>query len=133
MKAHLIFYVSDQKRSSAFYSRVLALKPHLDVPGMTEFPLGDGAVLGLMPAKGIKRLLGDKLPDPERAAGVPRAELYLLIDDPGAHHLRALENGAQELSPLAPRDWGHQAAYSLDPDGHVLAFASALKGLTSHD
>lgn len=123
LKAHLIFYVSDQKRSASFYARVLGIKPTLDVPGMTEFPLADGAVLGLMPAAGIKRLLGDKLPDPERAAGVPRAELYLLSEDPAAHHRRALESGAEELSPLAPRDWGHQAAYSLDPDGHVLAFA----------
>ena len=30
-----------------------------------------------------------------------------------------------ELDPLRARDWGHLAAYSLDPDGHVLAFAAA--------
>ncbi|PJB30817.1 MAG: glyoxalase, partial [Deltaproteobacteria bacterium CG_4_9_14_3_um_filter_65_9] len=43
--------------------------------------------------------------------------------DPGASHRRALDNGARELSPLALRDWGHEAAYCLDLDGHVLAFA----------
>lgn len=123
MKAHLILYVADQKASASFYARALALQPRLDVPGMTEFRLSDGAVLGLMPAKGIKRLLGDKLPDPERGAGVPRAELYLLVEDPAAFHRRALESGARELSGLSMRDWGHEAAYSLDPDGHVLAFA----------
>ena len=37
---------------------------------------------------------------------------------------RAIEFGAREVSPLALRDWGHSVAYSLDPDGHVLAFAS---------
>lgn len=126
MKAHLIFYVEDQKASAVFYTRVLAAKPRLDVPGMTEFDLGPDSVLGLMPAAGIKRLLGDKLPDPDRAAGVPRAELYLQTEDPAAFHRRALECGARELSALAPRDWGHEAAYSLDPDGHVLAFARAL-------
>lgn len=26
------------------------------------------------------------------------------------------------------RDWGHEAAYSLDPDGHVLAFARVHEG-----
>ena len=31
------------------------------------------------------------------------------------------------IRPLAARDWGHTAAYSLDADGHVLAFAS-LRG-----
>jgi uncharacterized glyoxalase superfamily protein PhnB len=90
---------------------------------MTEFSLNDGAVLGLMPQAGIKRLLGDKLPDPAGAGRTPRAELYLLVDDPAGHHQRALQSGARELSPLLPRDWGHTAGYSLDPDGHVLAFA----------
>lgn len=123
MTPHFILYVADQKRSARFYAAALSLKPRLDVPGMTEFELGGGAVLGLMPAAGIKRLLGDKLPDPAASAGTPRAELYLLVDDPEAGHRRALDAGARELSALAPRDWGHDAAYSLDPDGHVLAFA----------
>lgn len=121
--AHLILYVADQARSTRFYAAALALKPRLEVPGMTEFELGGGAVLGLMPAAGIKRLLGDALPDPAAAAGLPRAELYLLVEDPAAAHRRALDGGAKELSALSPRDWGHDAAYSLDPDGHVLAFA----------
>ncbi len=60
--------------------------------------------------------------------GVPRAELYLLVEDPGSAHRRALENGARELSPLAARGWGHEAAYSLDLDGHVLAFAKVSAG-----
>lgn len=124
MTAHFILYVADQKRSARFYERVLGLKPRLDVPGMTEFELGGGAVLGLMPSAGAKRLLGEGLPDPEAARG-SRAELYLLVGDPGAAHGRALENGASELSPLAARDWGHDAAYSLDLDAHVLAFAKA--------
>lgn len=124
MAAHFILYVADQQRSARFYGAALARKPRLDVPGMTEFDLGEGAVLGLMPAAGIKRLLGDKLPEP---AGGPRAELYLLVDDPSAAHGRALAAGAAELSPLAARGWGHDAAYSLDPDGHVLAFARPTK------
>lgn len=126
MQAHLILYVADQKTSAGFYERALALKPRLDVPGMTEFQVGADAVLGLMPVAGIKRLLGAALRDPASAAGAPRAELYLLVDDPASCHRRALENGAKELSALAPRDWGHEAAYSLDPDGHVLAFARGL-------
>ena len=123
MKAHLILYVSDQAAAARFYRRVLALEPQLDLPGMTEFRLGEDAVLGLMPVAGVRRLLGAGLPDPAAAAGVPRAELYLLTTDPGSYHRRALENGATELSALSLRDWGDEAAYSLDPDGHVLAFA----------
>ncbi len=36
---------------------------------------------------------------------------------------RAIAAGARELSPLAPRDWGDEAAYFADPDGNVLAVA----------
>ena len=124
--AYFILYVADQHRSQRFYASVLGEPARLDVPGMTEFDLPGGAVLGLMPEAGIRRLLGEKLPDPAMAAGAPRAELYLLVDDPAAHHARAVAAGARELSPLAARDWGHSAAYSLDPDGHVLAFAKEI-------
>ena len=124
MESHFILYVRDQAASRAFYERALAFAPRLDVPGMTEFALPGGGVLGLMPEDGIRRLLGDKIPDPAQASGIPRAELYLLVEDPAAHHARALAAGARELSPLQARNWGHVAAYSLDPDGHVLAFAS---------
>lgn len=123
--SHFILYVADQSRSTAFYTAVLALKPRLHVPGMTEFNLPGGGVLGLMPEQGIRNLLGAALPDPAAANGVPRAELYLVLAEPGDYHARALAAGARELSPLLPRDWGHIAAYSLDPDGHVLAFASS--------
>jgi len=121
--AHLILYVSDQARATAFYRQALDQAPRLDVPGMTEFELGPGAVLGLMPETGIRQLLGPKLPDPS-ASQTPRAELYLRVEDPEAAHARALAAGARELSPVRPRNWGDRAGYVLDPDQHVLAFAS---------
>jgi len=123
MKANIILYVSDQKASAGFYEKVLSLKPELDVPGMTEFRLNEHTVLGLMPSAGIKRLLGEKLSDPDIARGIPRAEIYLHVTDPESYHNRAILNGAKELSPLMVRDWGDEAAYSLDHDGHVLVFA----------
>lgn len=124
--SHFILYVADQRISTDFYSAVLAKAPRLDVPGMTEFELTDGAILGLMPKAGILRLLGDALRERTAPDGQLRAELYLLVDDPAAYHHRAIRSGAQSLSDLTPRDWGDRAAYCLDPDGHVLAFASAL-------
>jgi len=120
---HLILYVEDPARSLEFYRAVLGAEPQLDAPGMTEFGLPGGAVLGLMPESGIRRLLGPALPDPASARGVPRAELYLVVEDPARVHARALAAGARELSPLQSRDWGAEVAYSLDPDGHVLAIA----------
>lgn len=125
MNVHIILYVKDQQESAVFYARVLDLEPTLNVPGMTEFQLNNSCVLGLMPEKGIKKLLGDALPDPKKGRGTPRAEVYLRVENPGPYHKRALSAGATELSPLQRRDWGDRAAYSLDPDGHVLAFAEA--------
>jgi catechol 2,3-dioxygenase-like lactoylglutathione lyase family enzyme len=121
--AHFILYVADQRRSTSFWTAVLDCEPSLDVPGMTEFSLAKGALLGLMPEAGIRKLLGSRLPDPATASGIPRSELYVMVSDPAAYHRRALDAGAVELSALALRSWGHTVAYSIDPDGHVLAFA----------
>jgi len=123
IRAHLILYVADQARATAFYTRALGVKPRLDVPGMTELALPGGAVLGLMPSAGIRRLLGDALPLAEPGRGIPRAELYLVVAEPEPFLERAVAAGATLLSPIEPRDWGHRAGYCLDPDGHVLAFA----------
>lgn len=121
--SHFILYVADQGRSADFYAKVLGLEPRLHVQGMTEFDLPGGGVLGLMPVESIRALLDPTLPDPALAQGLPRCELYLLCDDPAGFHERALAAGATELSPLQRRNWDHRAAYSLDLDGHVLAFA----------
>jgi catechol 2,3-dioxygenase-like lactoylglutathione lyase family enzyme len=125
--AHFILYVSSQSVSTDFYAKVLGRPPRLNVPGMTEFELTSGSVLGLMPCEGIRRLLGGAIPDPEGAAGIPRSEVYLVVDDASALHRRALAAGARELSGVQRRDWGHDAGYTLDPDGHVLAFANVTK------
>ncbi len=123
--AHFIFYVGDQAAATAFWQVVLDSPPTLDVPGMTEFALGTQAVFGLMPEAGIRTLLGPELPDPPSAHGIPRAELYLVVDDAAVYHARALAAGAVELSALTRRSWGDIAAYSLDPYGHVIAFATS--------
>lgn len=121
-RTHIILYVANQEASRAFYEAVLAQAPGLDVPGMTEFAIGESVILGLMPESGILRLLNlsfTQLSDQSQIRG----ELYLVVDDPGAYHERALSAGARELSPPARRDWGDTAAYSLDQNGYILAFA----------
>ncbi len=125
-QTHFILYVEDQETSTSMYEAILACGPRLHVPGMTEFDLPGGAVLGLMPAEGIRRLLGPKLPGPAAGAGTPRAEVYILGTEPAAMLDRALGAGARLLSPVSERDWGHRAGYCIDPDGHVLAFAEEI-------
>ncbi len=123
IEAYFILYVEDQIRSTQFYEAALGVRATLQVPGITEFALTEGTTLAVMPESGIKKLLGEALPDPAQSRGTPRAEVYLVVDDPAAYHARALAAGALELRPLSRVDWGHEAAYSLDPDSHVLAFA----------
>lgn len=126
LKSHIILYVDDQNKSTDFYAVVLDKSPRLNVPGMTEFELSKDAVLGLMPKTSLLRLFGNELAGSDLPAGLLRAEIYLLVDNPDEYHRRALSAGAQNLSDLEHRDWGHMAAYCIDPDGHVLAFATEL-------
>lgn len=124
MTCHFILYVRDQEASAIFYQRILNQSPQLNVPGMTEFQLSEECILGLMPEGGIKRLLGEAIPHPAEAKGVPRAELYLVVSNPEEFISRGERAGGRLLSSIQARNWGHRAGYMADPDGHVIAFAS---------
>jgi uncharacterized protein len=126
-KSHFILYVLDQNRSASFYSKVLNKTPELDVPGMTEFNLSQGSILGLMPESGIRKLLSDALFLSPDGTKTPRAEIYLVVSNAEEMHKRAIDAGAIELSAPQLRDWGHYVGYSLDPDNHVIAFAEIIK------
>lgn len=114
----LILYVADQGRARRFYREVLAQEPSLDVPGMTEFDLGE-VTLGLMPAADIEALL----PGLRRGYG-QRCELYLRRRDAAAILNRVAPAGGTVVAPPADRSWGERVGYALDPDGHVLALAA---------
>lgn len=123
MKSMFIFYVADQERTHQFYRNTLQLEPSLHVPGMTEFTLEDGSKIGFMPEQGINRLFDGNAPDVSQANGMPRAEMYLMVEDAQACHSRALKAGAKQILPFRDMSWGDKAAYCLDLDGHVIAFA----------
>lgn len=118
-----ILYVRDQRASAGFYRKIFRKEPDLDVPGMTEFMLAENVKLGLMPNRGIAKILGNTLPHPDTGTGIPRCELYLYVDDLRFEYENALKAGARSLSPPALRDWGDRVCYLADPDGHVIAFA----------
>lgn len=122
----IILYVANQQLSRDFYSKLLQLEPVLDVPGMIEFDLIPGMKLGLMPEAGIARILGDTIPHPASGNGIPRCELYLMVENPEELFSTALDSGAIEVSKIQERDWGHRVGYVADPDGHIIAFAKEI-------
>jgi uncharacterized glyoxalase superfamily protein PhnB len=121
-----ILFVSDQEKSSKFYQKIFRLPPDLNVSGMTEFILSDTCKIGLMPNKGIAKILLDKTPHPDSGIGIPRCELYLYVDNIQFEFDNAKNNGAKLISPISNQDWGDKVCYFSDPDGHIVAFAEKI-------
>jgi uncharacterized glyoxalase superfamily protein PhnB len=123
MNVIFILYIKDQQASCDFYKSLLLKEPVLNVPGMTEFQLSEKAKLGLMPETGIELILENTVPHPSKGRGIPRCELYMTVDNPAEYYERAVKLGAVPVSEMKLRDWGDEAAYCADPDGHIIAFA----------
>lgn len=121
-----ILYVKDQQKSTAFYSEIFRQSPHLNVPGMTTFQLSENCKLGLMPNKGIAKILSGKVPHPDQGNGIPRCELYFYVENVEFEFDHAVKTGAKLISSIEERDWGDKACYFADMDGHIIAFAERL-------
>ncbi|BDD10817.1 hypothetical protein FUAX_32490 [Fulvitalea axinellae] len=121
-----ILYVADQEKSKRFYEQLFQMKPSLDVPGMTEFRLSDSVKLGLMPENGIAKIIGEKMPHPNKGAGIPRCELYLKVDEAKEYLERGIKFGGNKIDDLKDRDWGDKVGYISDIDGHIIAFCESV-------
>lgn len=109
-----------------FYATLFEQQPKLHVPGMTEFELGNGVVLGLMPNDGIAKIVTPILPNPAEGRGIPRCELYLYVSDLDEVYQRLHQQSIKWVSELQGRNWGDRACYFSDPDGHVIALAEKV-------
>ena len=125
-QTEFILYVKDISSSVLFYSKLLNRKPDLDVPGMKEFSLSSGVKLGLMPEQGIARIITPALRHPAEGTGIPRCELYLLVEDADDAYIHGIRCGGIPVSAVADRDWGHRVGYFSDHDGHVIAVANTV-------
>lgn len=119
----IILYIAEQKKSTDFYEKVLNLKPILNVPGMTEFKINENFKLGLMPENGIANIICPISKHPSLGSGIPRCELYLIVENPEQSLNIAINAGAKEISKSSPREWGDTVSYCEDLDGHIIAFA----------
>jgi uncharacterized glyoxalase superfamily protein PhnB len=49
---------------------------------------------------------------------------YLALDDPDAHHARAVGAGAEIIQNLVDQDYGSREYAALDPEGNVWSFGT---------
>ncbi|MCF6270357.1 MAG: hypothetical protein L3J41_11640 [Melioribacteraceae bacterium] len=126
-KTYFIFYVDDFDKTKMFYELLFNIKPVVDEPGMCEYELPDGTTLGIMPSSSLAKLFGDKFVEQKYRKALPNVELYFLMENASEFHKRAVQLGATEIREFAEMDWGDKVAYSLNHDGHILAFAEKIK------
>ncbi len=125
-EVEIILFVANQEMSTVFYEKILRALPQINVLGMTEFQISAYCKLGLMPNHGIEKILGKELPSPSIGVGIPRCELYLMVENLQLEFENAINCGAKLISPILERDWGHRACYFSDLDGHIIAFAEKI-------
>lgn len=70
-------------------------------------------------------MLGMKL---ARDAGGPTMGIYLVVDDPDAHHARAAAAGAKVIHPPTDQDYGGRDYSCYDIEGNIWSFGTYQPG-----
>ena len=60
--------------------------------------------------------------------GAGRSSLYVVVDDPDAHHARAKEAGASIERELTNQDYGSREYTARDPEGNLWSFGTYRPG-----
>jgi catechol 2,3-dioxygenase-like lactoylglutathione lyase family enzyme len=122
---YTILYVSDVAASLDFYERALGQRRRfLHESGQyAELDTGDTAL-----AFAAHELAAANLPGvyrSEEGAGIrPAFEVCFVTDHVQAAFDRAIEQGAESVSPPQTKPWGQDVAYVSDPDGNLVELAS---------
>jgi lactoylglutathione lyase len=118
---YAIVFVSDMKRSVAFYRDVLGLPLRFESPGWTEFATG-GATLALHASKGST---AERDNPQEVPAG--RCRPGLSVPDLEAFHQRMLERKVPCIQE--PKEvFGARIAQYVDPDGLAISVSEERHG-----
>ena len=56
--------------------------------------------------------------------GAGRYSLYVVVDDPAAHHARAKDAGATIERELTDQDYGSREFTARDPEGNLWSFGT---------
>ncbi len=85
--------------------------------------LNENFKLGLTPENGIAKIIRPTTKHPPLGNGVPRCEIYLIVENPEQSLENAVKEEAIEISKVSTRDWEDIVSYCSDLDGHIIAFA----------
>ncbi|MBU1098250.1 MAG: hypothetical protein CVV23_02490 [Ignavibacteriae bacterium HGW-Ignavibacteriae-2] len=123
-KVHFIILVQDLKKCKMFYELLFQKKPVVDENNICEFELNPYSILGLM-----TKDLTDKIFESDFSYLMPNKikhgnEIYIECANAEEMHKKALQLGCLEISSFQKRAWGQSAGYSVNHEGHILAFAS---------
>lgn len=114
---YAILFVSDLRRSVAFYRDVLGLPFRFANESYAEFAT-DGAKFSLYARSHLPELIGVEAPP--GAVPWPQGEVAFLCDDVDGEHGRLAAAGVPVLSPPTDRAWGERTLHVADPDGNVV-------------
>ena len=113
-----ILAVRDLARSIGFYTKAFDWSIRTQSKSYAELELPGGLALALCTVEGFEKTVGRPPSLPEN--GISSVQVYLRSDDLPRSIARLHAAGARALSKASDRDWGEEAAYFADPDGHVL-------------
>jgi lactoylglutathione lyase len=117
--SYAIVFVSDMKRSVAFYRDVIGLPLKFDSPEWSEFAT-DGATLALHRADQRGPAEAGPSHDPETLHDAGSCRPGLSVADLDAFHSRMIEHNV--ICTQQPKDlFGAKMAQYLDPDGLAIS------------
>ncbi len=125
--AHTILVVENLHKSKMFYQLLFDVEPVVDETNIVELKLNENFILGLITKELPAKLFDAELMVKFKLDKASSAELYFECDNAEKIHAKALQLGCLELSPFQQRVWGHSVGYSVNHDGHVLAFAKGIR------
>jgi uncharacterized glyoxalase superfamily protein PhnB len=116
---------ADAPAAIEFLTRAFGFRLRLEVPGVagkvqhSELSLGTAVVFVSSP----KPEQGREAP----SGGVP-CSVCVAIEDPDAHHARAIAAGAEIVHALKDEDYGSRGYMVRDPGGHLWYFGTYKPG-----
>ena len=115
------FRYDDARGAIAFLRDAFGFEEHAvyeddGVVGHAELKLGDAYIM-----VGDRRSGSDDFPSGS-------STIYVVVEDPDAHHARAVAAGAEIVRELTDQDYGSREYAAKDPGGNVWSFGTYLPG-----